>query len=251
MKEEELWEALSVSRTGRTESRSTDLDNLIQRAKKIISQESETKLKHLRKSLVELSGKFSDLRDQKILVFTESRDTLDYLERKLIEWATQSPPSRRDETGGQNSRGKHIQERETDNGGYRARRGNKPAVLPHDDKLRHPWNPNRLKQRWEESTGTARQRGLCVQHGREDTREGMVLKRLFDNWTRSAAPWERQGLRCPQRGILRQDFPQMLTEAAANARNIDEIIAEMDIRVDHEEQRAERPSSETASQAVS
>ncbi len=238
-KEEELWEALSVSEN-RNELKAEihTLDNLIQRAKKIISQESETKLKHLKESLVELSGKFSDLHDQKILVFTESRDTLDYLERKLMEWGytvtTIHGGMRLEDRIAAESIFKNEKQImvATEAAGEGINLQFCHMMINYDI----PWNPNRLEQRMGRIHRYGQNREVFVFNMvAEDTREGMVLKRLFDKLDEiRRALGNDKVFDVLSEVFYGRDFPQMLTEAAANARNIDEIIKEMDIWVDHE-----------------
>ncbi|MDO9585866.1 MAG: DEAD/DEAH box helicase family protein, partial [Syntrophales bacterium] len=86
-REEEIWETLSVAENREELEREIDtLGGLIDQAKAIIQQEGELKLRALKTSLKKLSGQFPTSRDRKILIFTESRDTLEYLEKKIRSW---------------------------------------------------------------------------------------------------------------------------------------------------------------------
>ncbi|HPK06709.1 MAG TPA: DEAD/DEAH box helicase family protein, partial [Aminivibrio sp.] len=86
-KEEEIWETLSVAENREELEREIKIiDELISQAKVIIDNEEEIKLKELRRAIEGLSEKYADPKDKKILIFTESRDTLDYLEKKIREW---------------------------------------------------------------------------------------------------------------------------------------------------------------------
>ena len=83
-KEEELWETLSVAGNRQELEREiATLGELIQKAESIIQSEKEEKLLQLKASLEKLSKKYPN---KKILIFTEAKDTLDYLERKLKSW---------------------------------------------------------------------------------------------------------------------------------------------------------------------
>jgi len=55
----------------------------IQQARSIIEKESEVKVNQLRETMGRLSKEFPN---KKILIFTESEDTLDYLEKKIHSW---------------------------------------------------------------------------------------------------------------------------------------------------------------------
>jgi Superfamily II DNA and RNA helicases len=86
-REEEIWETLSVAENREElEKEVKIIDDLIAHARGIIQREEEVKLKELRKSLRELEEKYPDKKDKKILIFTESRDTLEYLEGKIKDW---------------------------------------------------------------------------------------------------------------------------------------------------------------------
>ena len=86
-KEEEVWETLSVAEDKEQLKKEISiLDKLIEKAKNIISKEEEIKLDELKSSLKEMEAKFTESKDKKIIIFTESRDTLNYLEKKIKEW---------------------------------------------------------------------------------------------------------------------------------------------------------------------
>ncbi|HBH12609.1 MAG TPA: helicase, partial [Clostridiales bacterium] len=83
-REEEIWETLSVAENREElEKEIKTIEKLIAQAKSIIQNEEEIKLNEFKKSLQQLSDIYSDSKDKKILVFTESRDTLEYLEKKI------------------------------------------------------------------------------------------------------------------------------------------------------------------------
>jgi len=83
-KEEELWETLSVAENRQElEAEIETLGDLIQQAKAIIQKETEVKVLQLKETMGRLSKEFPN---KKILIFTESKDTLDYLEKKIHSW---------------------------------------------------------------------------------------------------------------------------------------------------------------------
>ncbi|VUT26073.1 MAG: ATP-dependent helicase HepA [Candidatus Methanolliviera sp. GoM_asphalt] len=86
-KEENIWETLSVAENREElEKEINTLDDLILRSKDIIQGEDELKLKELKRTLKDLAEKYPTKKDKKILIFTESKDTLDYLEDKIKGW---------------------------------------------------------------------------------------------------------------------------------------------------------------------
>ena len=83
--EEELLEKLtSAESQEELEREIEELDNLIVLAKKLEHQNIETKLIQLKK-VIEECGLAQD-EDLKLLIFTESRDTLEYLVEKIRSW---------------------------------------------------------------------------------------------------------------------------------------------------------------------
>jgi SNF2 family N-terminal domain. len=69
-KEEEIWETLSVAENREELGREVKtIDGLIDRARNIIQNEEEIKLKELKKSLEDLAQKRPEKKDRKILIF--------------------------------------------------------------------------------------------------------------------------------------------------------------------------------------
>ncbi|MFH1911922.1 MAG: helicase-related protein [Pseudomonadota bacterium] len=236
-KEEELWETLSVAENREDlEAEIATLDGLIAQAKQIIQDEGEIKLKDLKASLGQLSQRFSDPKDKKILIFTESRDTLEYLEKKIRDWGY-----RVNTIHG----GMRLEDRIRAEGIFR----NETEVLVATEAAGEginlqfchlminydiPWNPNRLEQRMGRIHRYGQQKEVSVFNlVAEDTREGKVLHKLFDKLEEI-----RQALGSDKvfdvlsEVLCDQSLSQLLMDAAANARNIDEILRDLDIRVD-------------------
>ena len=83
-KEEELWETLSVAENREElEIEITTLKELIKQAIVVINKEVEVKLIQLKDTMTDLGRRFPN---RKILIFTESKDTLNYLEKKNWEY---------------------------------------------------------------------------------------------------------------------------------------------------------------------
>ncbi|KAA0008703.1 MAG: DEAD/DEAH box helicase, partial [Thermoplasmata archaeon] len=87
-KKEEEWEGVTLAKDpeelrGEIET----IDRLIEKAKEILKGEKEVKLRELRKAITEGFRKIREMGgNSKILIFTESRDTLEYLVRKVRSW---------------------------------------------------------------------------------------------------------------------------------------------------------------------
>jgi len=183
-KEETLWETLSFAENREELKREIGIiDDLINRAQTIIKNEEEIKLRELRSALAELSGRFPDKADRKILVFTESKDTLDYLVKKIREWGYSVNAIH----GGMN-----LEDRIAAEGIFK----NETEILVATEAAGEginlqfchmminfdlPWNPNRLEQRMGRIHRYGQKKEVFVINlVAEDTREGKVLARLFE-----------------------------------------------------------------------
>ena len=82
--QENIWETLSIAENkGELEKEIRTLDELIDDAKKVIDMEVEVKLQKLKETMKLLEQKSIN---KKILIFTESKDTLGYLEKRIKKW---------------------------------------------------------------------------------------------------------------------------------------------------------------------
>ncbi|MCL2744170.1 MAG: DUF3883 domain-containing protein [Planctomycetaceae bacterium] len=163
------------------------LETLITKAKTAESQEIETKLAKL-KQLLQDEKVFGD-KKMKILIFTEHKDTLDYLVGKLREWGlavTQIHGSMK--VGDRETRGTRIYaEREfreyaqvlvaTEAAGEGINLQFCWLMVNYDI----PWNPVRLEQRMGRIHRYGQEKE-CLIHNfvSVNTREGRVMQKLFD-----------------------------------------------------------------------
>ena len=88
-KEEAIWETLSVAENrAELEREIRIIKDLISEAQNVIHKESEVKLQQLKDTMYKLQVRFpeDDTKDKKILIFTEAKDTLDYLEKRVRSW---------------------------------------------------------------------------------------------------------------------------------------------------------------------
>ncbi|MGH7454541.1 MAG: helicase-related protein, partial [bacterium] len=235
-KEEEIWETLSVAENREELAREIDtLDTLIQKAKKIIDREEEIKLKELKKTLHDLNEKFPGKR---ILVFTESKDTLDYLEKRIKSWNYSVNTIHGGMRLEERIRAEKVFKNETQvliateaaGEGINLQFCN--LMINYDI----PWNPNRLEQRMGRIHRYGQDKEVFVFNlVAEDTREGRVLKRLFDRLEEiKKALGSDKVFDVLSEVVYGKNLSQLLLEAAANARNIEEILKEIDIQVDED-----------------
>ncbi|MFN5593081.1 MAG: helicase-related protein, partial [Aphanizomenon sp.] len=205
-----------------------NLEFLVKLAKAVEKQEIETKLNRLREVLEERKIRESK---EKLLIFTESKDTMEYLAEKLKKWEYSVTLIH----GGLNMDARIKAEYEFKN---------KTQIMVATEAAGEginlqfcwlmvnydiPWNPNRLEQRM----------GRIHRYGQEhevhiynlvalDTREGQVLQKLFD---KLEAMKEALGDRVfDVIGDVLQgaSLKDLILDAIANKRTIDDILADMD-----------------------
>jgi hypothetical protein len=238
-KEEELLGKLTSSRTLEELREEIDkLEELIQLAKEVEKKEIETKLNELRR-VMEIEG----LKEKKVklLVFTESKDTLDYLVEKIREWGFSVTYIH----GGMNLDKRIQAEHEfreraqimvsTEAGGEGINLQFCWLMVNYDI----PWNPNRLEQRM----------GRIHRYGQQyevhiynlvaiDTKEGMILEKLL---TKLEIIGEHVGKVFDVIGdVVSAYLPtgktlqDLIVEAITNKRSLDEILQDFE-RVPDEE----------------
>lgn len=235
--QEEVWETLSVAENqDELRAEIETLKDLIRKAKAIVDSESEAKLRHFKDSLTRLNDKFPGA---KILIFTESRDTLTHLEKHI-----------RDKWGYSVCTihgGMRLEERINAERTFK----NEAQVMIATEAAGEginlqfcnlminydlPWNPNRLEQRMGRIHRYGQTREVFIFNlVAEDTREGRVMTALFKKITEikealgSDKVFDVLGDLIQGKGLA-----QIMVEAAAGARNMDEILKEIDITVDKE-----------------
>ncbi len=235
--EEEIWETLSVAENrDELDKEIIILDTLIKLSKDIIHNEEEIKLKQLKNSLQNLYAKNTDPRDKKILVFTESRDTLDYLDRKIREWGYRTNTIHGGMKLEERVKAEKVFKNETEvmiateaaGEGINLQFCN--LMINYDI----PWNPNRLEQRMGRIHRYGQQKEVFIFNlVANDTREGKVLTRLFEKLEEIKVAMGSDKVFDVLGEIMQQtNLSQLLIEAASNARNLDDILKELDIVVD-------------------
>ncbi|HEC35753.1 MAG TPA: DUF3883 domain-containing protein, partial [Anaerolineae bacterium] len=235
-RQEEIWETLSVAENRQELEREIlTLEDLIRQARAIIRSGEEIKLRHLREALDDLNRQHPGA---KVLIFTEARDTLAYLEKRIREWGYSVCTIHG---------GMRLEERIRAEGVFK----NEAQIMVATEAAGEginlqfchlminydiPWNPNRLEQRMGRVHRYGQTQEVFVFNlVAEDTREGRVLTRLFDKLKEI-----RQALGSDKvfdvlgEVLYGKNLAQLLLEAAASARSMDEILAELDIQVDED-----------------
>ncbi|MEM5793094.1 MAG: helicase-related protein [Candidatus Aenigmatarchaeota archaeon] len=233
-KEEELWETLSVAENKEELRKEIEtLKHLIEKAKIIVKEESEVKLKELKKTLDGLNKKYPN---KKVIVFTESRDTLEYLEKRVRQWGYTTVIIHGGMRLDQRIEAEKIFKTEkqilvaTEAAGEGINLQFCNLMINYDI----PWNPNRLEQRMGRIHRYGQQNEVFVFNlVAQDTREGEVLSRIFDKLEEI-----RDSLGSDKvfdvigEVFFGKNLQQILIEAAAGAKSREEILKEIDIKVD-------------------
>ncbi|MBE3129084.1 MAG: DUF3883 domain-containing protein [Actinobacteria bacterium] len=238
-KEEEIWETLSVAKNREElEEEINTIKYLIEDAKDVIINEDEIKLKELKNSLAELSKKYSEHKDKKIVIFTESRDTLEYLKNKIKGWGYTINVIH----GGMNLEDRIKAEKifknetqilvATEAAGEGINLQFCHLMINYDI----PWNPNRIEQRMGRIHRYGQQKEVYVFNlVAGDTREGRVFKKLFEKLEEiKRALGSDKVFDCLGEIYQDKNLSQLLLEAAVNARNIDDILKDIEITVNEE-----------------
>lgn len=236
-KEEELLEKLTSAETlEELEEEIKKLNDLVLLAKEVEKQEIETKLNRLREVIEE-----ERLRETgtKLLIFTESRDTLEYLAEKIgKKWGYAVTTVH----GGMGMDARIRAEHEFKN---RAQVMVATEAAGEGINLQFcwlmvnydiPWNPNRLEQRMGRIHRYGQRNEVHIYNlVAADTREGRILEKLFGKLNRmrehlgSDRVFDVIGDILP--GVSLKD---LILEAIAGRRTMEEILAEIE-RVPDEE----------------
>lgn len=235
--QEEVWETLSVAgNQDELRAEIETLKDLIRMAKAIVESENEVKIRHLKNSLAKLNQDFAGA---KILIFTESRDTLDHLERNIRDkWGYSvctihggmNLPERIKAEGTFKNDAQVLIATEAAGEGINLQFCN--LMINYD----LPWNPNRLEQRMGRIHRYGQTREVFIFNlVASDTREGRVMKALFDKLAEikdalgSDKVFDVLGDIVQGKGLA-----QLMVDAAAGARSLDEILKDIEIIVDQD-----------------
>jgi superfamily II DNA or RNA helicase len=238
-KEEELLGKLTSSRTLEELKEEIDkLEELIRLAKEVEKKEIETKLNELR-NVMEIE-KLKE-KGEKLIIFTESKDTLDYLVEKIREWGFSVTYIH----GGMNLDKRIQAEHEfrekaqimvsTEAGGEGINLQFCWLMVNYDI----PWNPNRLEQRMGRIHRYGQQYEVHIYNlVAVDTKEGRILEKLL---TKLEIIGEQMGKVFDVIGdVISAYLPagktlqDLIIEAITNKRSLDEILQDFE-RVPDEE----------------
>jgi superfamily II DNA or RNA helicase len=240
--EEEKWKKEELLLTLSTAENKQELrneiaiiDELLLIAKNIIENEDEIKLRELKSTMNKLNVNFPG---RKIIIFTESKDTLEYLEKKIQKWGYSVCTIH----GGMKLEERITMEKifkndkqvliATEAAGEGINLQFCNLMINYDI----PWNPNRLEQRMGRIHRYGQTKEVFIFNMvNKDTREGTVLKRLFEKLEeiRNALGSDKV-FDVISEIFEERKLSQLLIDAAVNARSQEEILKEIDVKIDDE-----------------
>ncbi|MFN3870770.1 MAG: helicase-related protein, partial [Aquificaceae bacterium] len=239
IKEEERWETITLARNEQElQNELRILEKLISMAKKVMEEEKEVKLKELRKAIEVGFKKIREMGgNEKILIFTESRDTLDYLVEKIRSWGYKVNYIH----GGMSledrikAEGVFKQESQimvaTDAAGEGINLQFCHLMINYDI----PWNPNKLEQRMGRIHRYGQQKDVYIFNlVAEETKEGMVLNRILSKIEEMRIAMGSDKVFDVIGELLDKDLYELIVEAVTNAKSMEDIIRELDIKMDKE-----------------
>ncbi|MCS6826246.1 MAG: DUF3883 domain-containing protein, partial [Caldilinea sp.] len=234
--EERLLEQLTAAETREElEAEINTLTGLVHLAREAERQEIETKLSELRRVMDDEQIR---QRGEKLLIFTESRETLDYLAEKLEAWGYSVVTLH----GAMNLDARIRAEHEfreqaqvmvsTEAGGEGINLQFCSLMVNYDI----PWNPNRLEQRMGRIHRYGQQKEVHIYNlVASDTREGIVLRKLFEKIEKirqalgSDRVFDVIGELVPGRSLK-----DLIVDAISRRRTLEEIVDEIETIPDAE-----------------
>ncbi len=234
-KEDEMVAKLTSAQTiNELQEEIAKLDELTRLAREVESTETETKLTRLREVIE--SGSLKD--GSKLLIFTESKDTLEYLVQKIKEWKYSVTYIH----GGLNNDRRIAAEQEfrnaaqimvsTEAGGEGINLQFCHLMVNYDI----PWNPNRLEQRMGRIHRYGQRHEVHIYNLiAAQTREGKILEKLFEKLDSireslgSDRVFDVIGDIIPGKSLK-----DLIVGALSNERTMDDILRDFDRTPDQE-----------------
>lgn len=229
-REEELVERLTAAETREElQAELAQLDELIALAREAERQEVETKLAELRRVMEDEQLQRTG---EKLLIFTESRETLEYLAEKLRAWGYSLVTLHGGMGLDARIRAEHdFRERaqvmvSTEAGGEGINLQFCSLMVNYDI----PWNPNRLEQRMGRVHRYGQTKEVHIYNlVALDTREGKVLEALFRKLEQiGEALGSDRVFDVIGEVLVGKSLKELIVEAISQRRTLDEIVAEIE-----------------------
>ena len=237
-KREEEWEGITLARNLDELKREIQtVQRLIDMAEEIIKKEAEVKLRELKEAIKEGFKKIEEVGGQKkILIFTESKDTLEYLVSKIRSWGYSVNYIH----GSMNLEDRIRAEKEfkeeteimvaTEAAGEGINLQFCNIMINYDI----PWVPTRLEQRMGRIHRYGQNRDVYIFNlVAEDTKEGEVLSNLLAKLDEIKEKLGSDKVYDVIGDIFSgKNLFQLIVDAIMNAKSMDEILKEIDIKLD-------------------
>ncbi|MBT2687284.1 DEAD/DEAH box helicase [Bacillus sp. ISL-47] len=246
---EDEQEELEMQLEGETETLNLEelqleidvLGRLVEKANWIRQQDVERKYIELEQTLFGKNGLLA--KEEKILIFTESKDTLYYLEKKLLAHVPEiakivgnfSMDQRRSEV--EKFRNELQIMLATDAGGESINLQFCNQMINYDI----PWNPNRLEQRMGRIHRIGQKNEVFIFNlVASNTREGDVLVRLLEKMEQMRNDLGQELVYDFIGDVLKEqgvDLSDLMEQAISGRENLDELIARMEKTLSEEHKR--------------
>ena len=239
-KREEELESLSLAKNPEElKQEIRGLERLIEKAREIVKSENEIKLSELRKAIEEGFRKINEMNGRpRILIFTESRDTLEYLGKKIESWGYKVNFIHGGMNIDERIRAEKIFRDETDIMVATEAAGEGINLQFCHIMINYdiPWNPNRLEQRMGRIHRYGQSKDVYIFNlVAEDTREGQVLAKLFDKLEEIRDKLGSDRVFDVIGDVFYgKNLYQLILDAVTNAKTMDDILKELDIQPDKE-----------------
>jgi len=239
-KREEELESLSLAKNPEElKQEIRELERLIEKAREIVKSENEIKLSELRKAIEEGFRKINEMNGRpRILIFTESRDTLEYLGKKIESWGYKVNFIHGGMNIDERIRAEKIFRDETDIMVATEAAGEGINLQFCHIMINYdiPWNPNRLEQRMGRIHRYGQSKDVYIFNlVAEDTREGQVLAKLFDKLEEIRDKLGSDRVFDVIGDVFYgKNLYQLILDAVTNAKTMDDILKELDIQPDKE-----------------
>ena len=235
--QESLWETLSIAENREElEKEIQTLEELVEETKTVIDLDVEVKLIELKNTMKKMEEKSN--KPEKILIFTESKDTLEYLEKRIKSWGYNVNVIHGGMSLDERIHAEKVFKNETqvmvatEAAGEGINLQFCHLMINYDI----PWNPNRLEQRMGRVHRYGQKYEVSVYNLlAHDTIEGRIFKSLFDKLEEIRRRMGSDKVYDIIGEIFHdKDLATLLSDAAVGARTEEEIFATLEIKIDDE-----------------
>jgi SNF2 family DNA or RNA helicase len=237
---EEEWEGITLAKNQAELSQEIQtLEDLIRMARDVKEKEEEVKLKELKKAIEKGFKKIQEMNgNPKILIFTESKDTLEYLVDKVRSWGYRANFIHGGMSIDERIRAEKIFRDETqilvatEAAGEGINLQFCHIMINYDI----PWNPNKLEQRMGRIHRYGQQKDVYIFNlVAEDTREGEVLATLFEKLEEIKNKLGSDRVFDVIGDVFEgKNLYQLIIDAITNAKSREEILEELNIKPNEE-----------------